>query len=89
MPVSRQQLHDALGSWAVPNLSARWSSPRHADSFGHLDQVYPLASLTKPLVAMAVLVAVEEASLTLDDPVEIGPFVSDDGTSRVATVRQL
>ena len=49
------------------------------ESYGDLDGVYALASVTKPLVALAVLVAVEEGALGLDDPA--GP----DG----ATVRHL
>jgi CubicO group peptidase (beta-lactamase class C family) len=35
---------------------------------GDADAVFPWASVTKLLVAMAVLVAVEEGTLTLDDP---------------------
>ncbi|MGH8869021.1 MAG: serine hydrolase domain-containing protein [Actinomycetes bacterium] len=37
-------------------------------SRGLTDQVLPLASVTKPLAAYALLVAVEEEALTLDDP---------------------
>ncbi|MFC9434682.1 serine hydrolase domain-containing protein [Nocardia sp. NPDC057030] len=35
---------------------------------GDLDRVFPLASVTKPLVAYAVLVAVEEGAVELDQP---------------------
>lgn len=40
-------------------------------SYGDTDRVFRLASVTKLLVAYAVLVAVEETTMTLDDP--IGP----------------
>ena len=39
-----------------------------ADQFGDPARVYELASVTKPLVAYAVLVAVEEGAVELDDP---------------------
>jgi CubicO group peptidase (beta-lactamase class C family) len=38
------------------------------ETYGDVDAVYELASVTKPLVALAVLVAVEEGALGLDDP---------------------
>lgn len=38
------------------------------ETYGDVDRVFPLASVTKPLVSLAVLVAVEEGALTLDDP---------------------
>ncbi|WP_459961243.1 serine hydrolase domain-containing protein [Nocardia sp. IFM 10818] len=38
------------------------------DSEGDLDRVFRLASVTKPLVAYAVLVAVEEGAVELDQP---------------------
>ncbi|WP_406272696.1 beta-lactamase family protein [Nocardia sp. NBC_00881] len=37
-------------------------------SEGDVDRVFPLASVTKPLVAYAVLVAVEEGAVELDQP---------------------
>ncbi len=37
-------------------------------SVGDLAEVYPLASVTKPLVAYALLVAVEEGAVELDQP---------------------
>lgn len=39
-----------------------------AGSWGPVDRVLPLASVTKPLTAYAVLVAVEEGALELEDP---------------------
>ncbi|EWM16718.1 serine hydrolase [Kutzneria sp. 744] len=37
-------------------------------SYGPLDHVFPLASVTKPLVAYAALIAVEEGAVELDQP---------------------
>lgn len=60
---------DLLGEWPVANVSAAVVGPdgiRHAH--GDLDRPYWLASVTKPLFATAVLVAIEEESLALDTP---------------------
>lgn len=35
---------------------------------GDVDRVFPLASVTKPIVAWSVLVAVERGLISLDDP---------------------
>jgi CubicO group peptidase (beta-lactamase class C family) len=63
---------DAIDSWPVTTVAAGW---RRADdaptSRGPVDQQFALASVTKPLVALAVLVAVEEGSIGLDQ--EAGP----------------
>lgn len=60
---------EEIDSWPVTTVAAGW---RRADdaptSRGPADQVFALASVTKPLVALAVLVAVEEGSLRLDQP---------------------
>ena len=37
-------------------------------SHGDVDRVFPLASVTKPIVAWSVLVAIERGLMTLDDP---------------------
>ena len=42
--------------------------PGPADVVGDPGRVYPWASVTKPATALAVLVAVEEGTLSLDDP---------------------
>lgn len=60
---------DAVDEWPVPHVAAaaidrtglRWTT-------GDLDRSFPLASVTKPLVATAVLLAVEEGSIDLDGP---------------------
>lgn len=60
---------DAVESWPVTTVAAGW---RRADdaptSIGPTDRPFALASVTKPLVAMAILVAVEEGSLAFDQP---------------------
>lgn len=74
VPAPHDHDHDpgplaAIAEWPVANASAAIVEPdgiRHAT--GDLDRPYWLASLTKPLFATAVLVAIEEESLTLDTP---------------------
>lgn len=62
----------AIDSWPATTVSAGWlradDAPTRRGQTGHR---FPLASVTKPLVALAVLVAVEEGSLALDEP--LGP----------------
>ncbi|MFT4044724.1 MAG: serine hydrolase domain-containing protein [Gordonia sp. (in: high G+C Gram-positive bacteria)] len=59
---------DALAGWPVDNVSAAYiSGGRVLSQFGDPDRVYELASVTKLLVAQAVLVAVEEGAIDLDD----------------------
>ena len=60
---------EAIESWPVPTVAAGWRGGDDAPtSIGAASQVFELASVTKPLVALAVLVAVEEGSLALDEP---------------------
>jgi CubicO group peptidase (beta-lactamase class C family) len=60
---------DALTNWPVTTVAAGWRrTDDGATSSGPVDQAFPLASVTKPLFAMAVLVAIEEGSLALDQP---------------------
>lgn len=65
-------LHDALQQidrWQVPTAAAGVVD-RHGQQTTHgpADAVFELASITKPLAAYAVLVAVEEGSLSLETP---------------------
>jgi CubicO group peptidase (beta-lactamase class C family) len=53
------------------------------------DSLFALASLTKPLVATAVLVAIEEGALELDDPVAAHIPEYGDDHRRGITVRHL
>ncbi len=69
---------DVIDAWPVPTAAAGWLRllPGSVDELeagrrGPTDHVFTLASVTKPLVAHAVLIAVEEASLELDVPIPI------------------
>lgn len=58
-----------LDRWPATHLSVAVVGPDGIiASTGELDRVYRLASVTKPLVATALLLAVEEGSLELDQP---------------------
>lgn len=61
---------DPVGSWPVGAAAAAVVGPDGTvlETYGDRDKVFPLASVTKPLVALSVLVAVEEGALGLDDP---------------------
>ncbi len=61
---------DPVGSWPVGAAAAAVVGRDGAvlETYGDQGQVFPLASVTKPLVALSVLVAVEEGALGLDDP---------------------
>ena len=61
---------DPVGSWPVGAAAAAVVGPDGTvlETYGAQDKVFPLASVTKPLVALSVLVAVEEGALGLDDP---------------------
>jgi CubicO group peptidase (beta-lactamase class C family) len=54
-----------------------------ADMIGDADRVYRLASLTKPMTAWAVMVAVEEGIVALDEP------LAHDGAPAGTTLRHL
>ncbi|RVW05559.1 serine hydrolase domain-containing protein [Rhodococcus xishaensis] len=64
------QTLDRIGQWPVDNASAAvvYDGGRGVAQFGDQEQVYPLASVTKLLCAYAVLVAVEEGAIDLDQP---------------------
>ncbi len=63
---------ETVQSWPVPHASAGWVSidGRHATQ-GDTSAPFALASVTKPIFAYAVLIAVEEGTLSLDQP--LGP----------------
>src|SRR4051794_10750232 len=61
----------AIGQWPVSNAAAAVVGPSGVlASHGQLDRPFHLASVTKPLAALAVLVAVEEEAVSLDDPAD-------------------
>jgi CubicO group peptidase (beta-lactamase class C family) len=56
-----------LASWPVPHCAAAIVGPAGVlATAGELSMRFPLASVTKPLTALAALVAVEEGALELD-----------------------
>lgn len=58
-----------LADWPVDNVAgALITATGVAETFGDTGRVFALASVTKLLVARAVLVAVEEGAIELDDP---------------------
>jgi len=60
---------DLVDSWDVPAAAAAVVTPGGAVATrGPVDHPFALASVTKLLTATAVLVAVEEGSVSLDDP---------------------
>ncbi len=72
-----------LDSWPVAHAAAAVVGPDGVlASRGEVDRVFALASVTKPLAAIATLVAVEEGALELADP-------ADEQLLPGATVRHL
>lgn len=57
-----------LDRWPTEHRAAFWTGPNGASTYGDPAKRFALASVTKPLFAYAVLVAVEEGSLALDTP---------------------
>jgi CubicO group peptidase (beta-lactamase class C family) len=73
----------ALGGWPVPNAAAAVVGRSGlVASSGDLDLEYRLASVTKPLAALGILVAVEEEALSLEAP-------ADEAVIPGATLRHL
>jgi CubicO group peptidase (beta-lactamase class C family) len=61
-----------VADWPVPNAAAGYVAPDGAvRTAGDADRPFALASVTKLLATMAVLVAVEEGSVALDEPVPV------------------
>jgi CubicO group peptidase (beta-lactamase class C family) len=70
----------AIDDWPVDNAAIGITGPRETlDRHGPTDRVFRMASVTKPLAAYAVLVAVDSGRLDLEDTVD----------DRGATVRHL
>lgn len=60
----------ALGDWPVGQVSAAVSWPDGTSTrYGETDRPFPLASVSKLITALATLIAVEEGTVSLDDPV--------------------
>ena len=62
---------DQIATWEVPNAAAAvvLADGTVAATFGDSDHPFPLASLTKVTAGWAMMIAVEEGIVTLDDPV--------------------
>lgn len=62
----------AVGAWDVPHAAAvAVTAAGVVGTVGDVDRPFPLASLTKPLAALATLVAVEEEAVDLDAPLAL------------------
>ncbi|MBH0777325.1 serine hydrolase domain-containing protein [Nocardia bovistercoris] len=59
---------EQIGQWPVRHAAAAVVTAAATTVEGDGARVFPLASVTKPLVAYAVLVAVEEGAIELDQP---------------------
>lgn len=70
---------DLLESWPCPHVSAAVVAPDQAvHTHGDPTQLFALASVTKLLTAVAVHIAVEEETITLDDSVnDRGATIAD------------
>ncbi len=76
-------IEDELRQWPVDRAAVGWILDGRFHRVGPSDEAFALASVTKPLFAVAVLVAIEEGTLSLDQPVPTG--TAPEG----ATVRHL
>ncbi len=67
----RADVLSAVADWPVPTAAAAAVGPEGVlAATGAVDHRFGLASVTKPLAALAVLVAVEEGALDLDHPAD-------------------
>lgn len=69
---------DSLAAWPVDNVAAAVIGPRGHHRHGATDRPFALASVTKLLTAMAALVAHEEGTLPLDEPIVEGDATAAD-----------
>src|SRR6187431_1677938 len=68
--MERLESLQGIEKWPVPHAAAAVvrADGTVAGTYGPADRRFPLASVTKPLAAYAVLVAYEEGALDLDEP---------------------
>ncbi len=60
---------DLAATWPVGAVAAAWStSVGSVTTLGDINREFKLASVTKPLVAHAILIAIEEGTLSLNQP---------------------
>ncbi len=75
---------DVIETWPVDHVAAGWvDRTGRTERSGPTGRVFPLASVTKPIFAYAVLVAIEEGTLALDQT------ITENGDQRPRTVRHL
>jgi CubicO group peptidase (beta-lactamase class C family) len=70
-----------------------WADPEHK-SFMRVDSIFWIASMSKPITAIAVLMLMEERKLSLDDPIakyvaELAGLKTADGKTPRITLRHL
>jgi CubicO group peptidase (beta-lactamase class C family) len=70
-----------------------WADPEHK-SFMRVDSIFWIASMSKPITAVAVLMLMEEGKLSLDDPIakyvpELAGLKTPDGQTPRITLRHL
>ena len=71
MSESRSEPLSVLAGWPVPNAAAAViGSSGVLATYGDTAMSFRLASVTKPLAALAILVAVEEEAVALSDPAD-------------------
>jgi CubicO group peptidase (beta-lactamase class C family) len=69
--VSVDSALSAVGAWPVTTAAAAVVGPSGVLAVaGPADERFELASVTKPLAALAMLIAIEEEALSLDDPAD-------------------
>jgi CubicO group peptidase (beta-lactamase class C family) len=74
VPGTLVQVLRAIDDWPVPSAGAAVVTADTTVNHGEISAVQRIASVTKPLFAYAVLIAVEEGTLNLDEPA--GPLGS-------------
>jgi CubicO group peptidase (beta-lactamase class C family) len=101
------RMHDVIVSNEVPGavtvvatrdsvlrMNAQgWADPEHK-AFMRVDSIFWIASMSKPITAIAVLMLVEEGKLSLDDPIakyvpELAGLKTPDGKTPRITLRHL
>jgi CubicO group peptidase (beta-lactamase class C family) len=70
-----------------------WADPEHK-SFMRVDSIFWIASMSKPITAVAVLMLMEEGKISLDDPIakyvpELAGLKTPDGQTPQITLRHL
>jgi len=101
------RIHDAIVANEVPGAvtvivtrdsvlrmdAQGWADPEHK-SFMRVDSIFWIASMSKPITAIAVLMLMEEGKLSIDDPIakyipELAELKTADGKTPRITLRHL